>query len=760
MTTYNKGKIVHVHLGMDGIDRVERYEYSNKFLGNYLGGRGFNTAFMFRFRNDIPQSAYDPDNLIFISSGLLSGTPFPSTGRTTVSVLKSPVTGFFGDGNLGGYFGPALRLAGIDCLIISGKANIPKYMHISPTGVPSTYDARKIWHYGTGATEVFIQDAHRNMGAGNLSSLKVLSIGMAGAQQCFSSIVICENRAAGGGGTGAVFGSKNLKAIAVRYPRKAVDKTADDPEQLQKIAEQAEEKIRAHPVFNTFKKYGTTSLVEIHSAIKYFPTKNFTQRTWKKWKNISGQELLKQWIAEDPKFEEGLEKLAEDEKLGCRNCPIVCSNPLKIEYETLNCLGSKIGIDELDKITTLNMVYMNDGGLDVIQTTSILSALMEMWAKGISDYKFEWGDYNHIQRFLSEFLSTKDLIYLNPADRKFGDKLFEPAKYCSTIAPFFRKGFCQGMTAAIDAGAIKINEKKLKLLYTGPINALYKDDITPVIPQVLHELFWVSVKGMTLSGVYPSEKNKGVALAVATSSRGADHLRSLPTLATYADWYMGTKKGFKRLLQVLGMPIRSLFMMKDEAKLLVGNLYKTYEDTFGVPHSIVNEWEESGFLLNKGQNKGWGSMIKFTQEMYAISDAVSICRFTSPWRFGIGPGFLVRAIAALTGLIYNVDALMEVGNRIYTLERELLHHYNQAPLDNLSKRFFAGRGALTEQDFNELKADYYERCRYDVHGRPTRKLLHKLAAYSYGKEEDEIYEAVIRTRSRSGSGRDKVYLPS
>jgi aldehyde:ferredoxin oxidoreductase len=683
------------------------------------------------FRRSIPDRWEDPGNIVAISSGLFSGTGFPSSGRTTIAVLKSPVTGFFGDGNLGGHFGPALRLAGVDALVITGKSPYPCFFRITKAGGMTIHDAQRMWNYGASTTELIIQREWR-------TNHKVLTIGQGGAQGVFSSVVICENRTAGGGGTGAVLGSKGVKAIAVEYDPD-MDLCYEEREDFERAAEAAKDKIESHPVFDTFKRYGTTSLIEIHQGLKYLPTLNWRKKTMKKWKKVSGQTLLKKWIKENPDYESGLEDMAEDNELGCRNCPIVCSNPDKIEYETLNCLGPKIGIDDLDKILTLNMVYMNDAGLDVIQTTSVISALMEMSQLGIIDYEFKWGDYTHIDSFL------KDLIR-NPT---LATSVTNP-----TIGKYFRSGFKMGLYEAARKGKIKIDFKKLDKHTGQSALSMFAETAKALelrwAAEIAFRHFYIGTKGMGMSGVFPSKANKGVALAVATSSRGADHLLSLPTLATYASWYIGKENWWKQIFKYAGIPFRALFVMKADAKHLYGDLYKTYQTTFGVPGEICREWENLGFLTNQ-KKSGWGSMIKFTQEMYAVSDAVSMCRFTSPWRFGVGPRYITPAIKALIGYDLSWRLLLTVGERIYALERDLLYYYGATVEDSLPKRFFKGRGNLTRSEFNELIMDYYDRCSYDVQGRPLSKRLTQLTTGIWGDKEYEFYQAVVRARTGQGT---------
>jgi aldehyde:ferredoxin oxidoreductase len=679
------GNIFYINLTTLEVEKKKTPKY---LKDNYLGGRGFNSRILFSFRRKIPKFAYSPENVLCISAGVFAGTDFPSAGRTTVSVLKSPVTNRFSDGNLGGHFGPALRLQGVDGLVITGRARNPTYLHISKGNVEFK-SAGNLWMCGTVITETAIKGRERK---NEYDDIKVLCIGQGGALQRFSAIPLCEDRAAGGGGTGAVFGSKNLKAISVSYNKENSIKPKSN--KFYTVCEKVEEKIKSHPVYNMFRRYGTTSLIEIHSAMKYFPTRNWTQRTFKFWKKLSASELSK---SQD---EEALQKAKDEGTIGCRNCPIVCSNKEKIEYETLNCIGAKLGVDRISFVKFINAVYMNDAGLDVIQTTSIISSLMEMYETGVSNYPIEWGNRDQITTFLSDFLNNDEM----------------------TVPLSFRYGFQEGLEEAIGNPDFSINFDILSKLAGVEVNV---DNFS----EVCTKQFFMGTKGAGMSGIFPSNDNKGVALAAATSTRGADHLRSLPTLSAYADWYLGksSKNKFRKIIKILRIPFLSAKIMKGESSVVVNDLYKTYNRTFGVPLPIVDQWKESGFLLTKGQIEGWESMVKFTQEMYALSDAISMCRFVSPWRFGIGPELISLALFNFDSRIFSWDELLRVGERIYAVERELLFYYDEAlPDDTLPKRFFTMKGGLKEDEFVDLLQNYYKRCSYSEIGRPLESTLDNL----------------------------------
>ena len=692
-----------------------------------LGGRGLNSAILYSLRNDIPAHWENPKNVVIIGAGPFAGSKFPSSGRTTISVLRSPVTNFWSDGNLGGYFGAALRRAGIAALVLVGKMSAPHVISINKRGLVRMHkiSEERFYRLGVTACESWVENTiwGKNSKYSNVS----LSIGTAGARKVFCAVPVSAERTAGGGGTGAVLGSKMIKSITIEYDPEgdSIEFQSDALEsQFEKAASEAEEKIKNHPVFDMFSKYGTTSLIEIHSALDYLPVDNWEKNNDERWPEVSGQTLIKKNEEFHGKrlgmdYDKYEKKLADEHKLGCSNCPILCSNVGKIEYETLNCLGPKIGIFDLGFITTTNMVLMNDAGIDVIQSTSIIAALMNMWQDGVSLYEFNWGDKEEVFKFLEE-LSTN-----RPDGHKY-----------ETFAPYFVNGFYHGLVELIK----KYNEAFFDKLALGA--ALEDDEVllgrwadaksVEDYASLIFDYYYVHSKGYGLSWVYINDKNKGVALAAATSTRGADHLRSLPTLATYADWYIGKsswKSWIPRIWKILRTPWKAASLMQAERKNLLGDLYETYKTTFGVPAPIADAWQESGFLHDTEQTEGWGLMLKFCQEMYAVSDALGTCKFTSSWRFGVGVEMLSYALTLTGQPYYDWEKLLRVGERITALERQLRFFYSgQSYVDDIPQKFYNKniKGCITRDRMDALLVDYYKTCGYNIGGRVTREKMNQL----------------------------------
>ncbi len=702
-----------------------------------LGGRGLNSAILWSLRRYLPTDWKSSRNAIVIGAGPFAGSKFPSTGRTTISVLKSPVTGMFSDGNFGGYFGAALRRSGIAAIVLIGKLRKPHIIHINVEGFVSLKQiSNEAFHnYGTLATEGYIESKYCD----RKYKAVTMSIGPAGAAKTFCAIPISKNRAAGGGGTGAVLGVKKIKAITIEYDdRDSMSFVLeDDKVSFEEVSKEAEEKIKSHPVFDMFSTYGTTSLIEIHAGLDYLPVNNWEQSCDPKWPQVSGKELEARTKKEDPNYKEREEQLKDADNFGCSNCPITCSNLGKIEYETLNCLGPKLGIYDLNFIQTCNMVTMNDQGLDVIQATSVLAALMNMSHDGVLKHPIKWGDANYADDFFLE--------------------LCKPRKDGRTLASHFHDGgFYKGILRLLtqyssnvinwDRFLYMINEEPTML---GRYREAKGNEAKAAL---LTDYYYVHSKGYGLSGVYINRHNKGVALAAATSTRGADHLRSLPTLATYADWYLGgggDTKWWKKLWSMMKIPLRALWLMKAESKNLFGDLYLTYQKTFGVPEPITRKWQESGFLHNKDQLEGWALMVKFCQEMYAVSDSLGTCKFTSTWRFGVGPELIAKALNIISDSDWTWERVLKCGETVTAIERRLKYQYRNRPEltdDDIPQKFYSKvvKDRLSRIEMSEILADYYKTCGYHEFGVDTRKWRELVS--SDMEKEFKLLEKLIALR--------------
>jgi len=244
-------KLLWVDLGR-GSTRKTRIPEEWKSL--YLGGRGFTSKVLYDLV-DAGTDPLSPENVLTIAAGPLDGTLSPSSGRFTVG-CRSPLTGLLGDANSGGHFAPELRYAGYDGIIIRGRARGPVYLFIDDDHVEMR-EASHLWGHGVFDTISLLEHEHGK-------DIKVIAIGQAGEHLVpYGNIMAAGHSAAGRTGVGAVMGSKNLKAIAVRGTGDIP--VAYDEKFLAKVRE-CHRKLMADATYQDFSEYGTLILVDIAQA--------------------------------------------------------------------------------------------------------------------------------------------------------------------------------------------------------------------------------------------------------------------------------------------------------------------------------------------------------------------------------------------------------------------------------------------------------------------------------------------------------------
>ncbi|MFC1592553.1 aldehyde ferredoxin oxidoreductase family protein [Candidatus Omnitrophota bacterium] len=270
---------------------IKKLPLSKDMAVNYIGGSGFADKILY---DEVGPDTdpLGPDNIIMITQGTLSGTVVPASGRYDV-ITKSPYTGIYLRTNGGGFFGPELKWAGYDLIIIRGRSEKPVYLWIEDDHV-ELRDANHIWGKDTWTTERMLRDEHDD------PEIQTLKIGPAGENLCLSACVIGNlSRAAGKGGSGAVLGSKNLKAIAVRGTKGV---NIAKPDQLEKICREFRERIKNDIIFIVAQNYGTPSRV----------SDPFTVSTL-------GEQFSDLWSTQ-------FAKKHWDKSLACFNCPMHCSH--------------------------------------------------------------------------------------------------------------------------------------------------------------------------------------------------------------------------------------------------------------------------------------------------------------------------------------------------------------------------------------------------------------------------------------------------
>lgn len=375
----------------------------------YLGGRGMNMAYLrhyLRMHGD-PRDidAFDPRNPLIIGSGLLTGTIAPNAARFNVTT-RSPESGILGDANCGGFFAAAMRKAGFERLVIIGRAEQPSYLLLED-GKITILPANEVW--GTRAIEAqeLLKAKH---GSGTVSAV----IGPPGEKLVrMASIMTGKKNTAGRGGTGAVMGSKNLKAIVARGGE-AIE--VEQKETMRSLRLQQQEELKKARVVQTLGRVGTPLLYEVSNKLGAIRTRNSQENFF-----------------EDTLDAEHIEKFS-DKMLACTSCVVHCRHRNTLggegpEYSTVVMLGSNIGIAPTEQMIALNNL-VNDLGLDSSSTGTIIAWAMELYQRGLIDDSMtggplNWGDYEVIHGLI------EDIAYR----RGFGDKLAESTQAAKFFPP-------------------------------------------------------------------------------------------------------------------------------------------------------------------------------------------------------------------------------------------------------------------------------------------------------------------------------------
>ena len=360
---YN-GRILRVDLSQGNISIEEPDE---NFYRKYLGGRGFISYYLLKEMqpNTDPLGA---QNLLIFSAGPVTGVPVGGSGRNSVGA-KSPLTGAYGDSEVGGHFGAELKHAGYDAIILRGKAERPVYLWIKDEKV-ELRDATHLWGQPLGESQKLIREELGD----NL--IRTALIGPAGEKMVRYACVVNDLiHAAGRCGIGAVMGSKNLKAVAVRgHNHPAIF----DQEAVRGLAKWLRDNVRS--LSANFRDFGTGSVIDQYSESGKLPTRNFQEG------NFPAASKLSAKVIRDT-IRIGMES--------CYACPIRCKKVVKVdspypvnpiyggpEYETLASFGSCCGVDDLIAIAKANEIC-NAYGLDTISTGACISFAMECFERGI-----------------------------------------------------------------------------------------------------------------------------------------------------------------------------------------------------------------------------------------------------------------------------------------------------------------------------------------------------------------------------------------
>jgi len=386
------GKLLEINLS-DG--EIVQKPFDEEKALKYLGARGFNARLLWELMGPAVDPL-GPENVLIFGTGTLTGTSAPTSGRTTVT-CKSPATGLYLKTNVGGHFGTELKFAGYDTIVIKGRASSPVYLLIID-GRVEIRDAEHLWGKDVRETTRTIEHARGD------PDIQVACIGPAGENRVrFASIMTNYYNAAARGGPGAVMGSKNLKAIAVRgHGGITVAQPADFRQAVFEAIEASYQDFSA----KTSYLYGTSSSVAVINELGSFPSYNFRSGSIDDAEKISGPFLV----------EAGYLK----RRMGCNACIFSCHRYCEIEsgpytgaygggpeYETMSALGAGCGTVDVELVIKANELC-NLYGLDTISAGGVIQWAMECFEKGIitegdtGGIRLEWGSAEAILGMLEQ----------------------------------------------------------------------------------------------------------------------------------------------------------------------------------------------------------------------------------------------------------------------------------------------------------------------------------------------------------------------
>jgi aldehyde:ferredoxin oxidoreductase len=449
------GRVLRVDL-TTGKTRVEKLD--EETARKYIGGIGLGMK-LWLANSKAGVDAFDPENPLVLALGPVSGTMFPTGGNGHAFISKSPATNGVGEAVSHGTFGAELKRAGYDAVVLTGKAERPVYLWIDDDSV-QLLDAASIWGKSPSETEDAIKDEVGDY------YVRVASIGLAGEKLSkIANIINEKTRAAGRTGLGAVMGSKNLKAIAVRGTH---DIVVAKPDEFMDMVKEFHERMKG-PAAQKYRTLGTAENVMIQNALYCMPTRNYNNAHFENAEKVSGEALNERYITKI---------------IACNSCAMRCEHeavvregPYKgtmarMEYDNLWAFGPNCGIDKLDAIIKAAELC-NYYGLDATSTGVTVGFVMDCHENGILSHEDLGGIDAH-------FGNAEALIQLI---EKIGK----------------REGIGDVLADGVKVAAEKIGKGSDKLAQ--------------------------NIKGLEVTG-YDLRCLKTAALGFAVSFRGADHNRS------------------------------------------------------------------------------------------------------------------------------------------------------------------------------------------------------------------------------------------
>jgi aldehyde:ferredoxin oxidoreductase len=394
--------------------RVEVIPLDRSLAKKFLGGRGLNSWTLYGLvGGDIDE--FSPENPVIVGAGPLCGTLVPAANKFTFTT-KSPLTNIFTDSCAGGYFGPELKYAGYDQVIIMGASEKPVFLLIDDEEV-TLLDAGHLWGKTTWATQKEIRRLHGD-------DYQIACIGPGGENLVrYAGVMHGLKRAAGKFGVGAVMGSKKFKAIAVRGTKGV--KVAH-PDLLPGFALETQTAIKNSTIYNTRSIYGTPYLEDVMSPMGLLSTRNFRTSTFEHYKQIGGIKLTESYSTR---------------MRSCLGCPAHCthvyalqSGPYKgafgegPEFTLTSMVGDRCGISDLEALLKINQL-LNEFGMDAAAFGGLLGWAMDCYERGIINK----ADTGGIELNFGNAEAAIELVSKTAHREGFGDVLAEGEKRAPQI---------------------------------------------------------------------------------------------------------------------------------------------------------------------------------------------------------------------------------------------------------------------------------------------------------------------------------------
>ncbi len=377
--------------------KVTKEEIDEKILDDFLGARGLATKIIWDEVKDV--NPLSSENKLVVAAGPFNGLRTPSGGKLVLA-SKSPLTGGYGDGNIGTMASVHIRKAGYMAIIVEGASDKPVYLYVEDDHV-SILSAEGLWGLSTFETERKLKQVHGD-------HVGVLSIGPAGENLVKFAVVISqEGRSGGRPGMGAVMGSKKLKAIVLKGTK---DVEVKDKKAFEEYTKEVYKTIPKLPAYDFWMRQGTLATLEWANKNRALPTRNFSQVRFEYARCVDGYSMEAMKVT----------------KRGCPNCNMICGNVVldmegketELDYENVGMLGPNTGMPALNKVAVLNRLA-DELGMDTISLGVVLSFAMEAHEKGKIKDAPGFGEYEKAVEL------TKKIAY---RDGELADLLAEGVK--------------------------------------------------------------------------------------------------------------------------------------------------------------------------------------------------------------------------------------------------------------------------------------------------------------------------------------------